>query len=52
MEVIRLVEAKILSVSEQIFEVLDYGSSFPEFEALLKKELDQLGFDLLEIAKI
>ena len=49
MEVIRLVEAKILSVSEKILEVLEDGSSFLEFEAQLKKELDQLGVDLLKV---
>jgi len=49
MEVIRLVEAKILSVSVKILEVLEHGSSFPEFEAQLKKELDQLGVDLLQV---
>ena len=49
MEIIRLVEAKILSVSEKILEVLEDGSSFLEFEAQLKKELDQLGVDLLRV---
>jgi hypothetical protein len=48
MKVIRLVEAKILSVSEKFLEVLECGISFQDFEAQLKKELDQLGVDLLK----
>jgi len=49
MEVIRLVEEKILSVSEKMLEVLDDGCSFQEFEADLKKKLDQLGVELLKV---
>lgn len=48
MEIIRLVESKFLSVSEKILEFLADGSSYQQLEAQLKKELDQLGCDLLK----
>lgn len=49
MDVIRLTEEKILSVSEKILGVLEHGVNFQEFEAQLKKELDQFGIDLLKV---
>ena len=49
METIRLVEQKILSVSEKVLGVLAEGIGFQAFEAQLKKELDQLGVDLLQV---
>jgi len=49
MEVIRLAEEKILSVAEKVLGVLELGVNFQEFEAQLKKELDQFGIDLLEV---
>ena len=49
MEVIRLVESKILSVSENILEFLKDGISYHDLEAHLKKDLDQLGCELLKI---
>jgi len=48
MDVVRLVEEKILSVTEKILEVLEGGSDYLTFEAQLKKELDALGCDLLK----
>jgi hypothetical protein len=49
MDVVRLVEAKVLSVTEKILEVLEGGSDYLTFEAQLKKELDSLGCDLLKV---
>lgn len=49
MDVIRLVEAKFLSVAEKILEVLADGVDFVSFEDQLKKELDNLGCDLLKV---
>lgn len=49
MNVVRLVEAKTLLVVERILEVLEGGIDYPSFETQLKKELDQLGCDLLNI---
>lgn len=48
MEVVRLVETRILSVAEKILEILAGGSDYLSFEAQLKKELDNLGCDLLK----
>lgn len=49
MEVNRLVEETILSISEKISKVLEHDISFQEFQAQLKKELDQYGDDLLKV---
>ena len=49
MDIIRLVETKILLVAEEILKVLDGGVDFLNFEVLLKKELDNLGCELLKI---
>ena len=48
MDLVRLVEEKILSVVERIFAVLDGKTNYHSFELRLKKELDGLGCDLLE----
>jgi hypothetical protein len=42
MDVIRLVETKILLVAEEILKVLDGGVDFLNFEVQLKKEMDNL----------
>jgi len=47
MDLVRLVEEKILSVVEIIFAVLDGKTDYHSFELQLKKELDGLGCDLL-----
>jgi len=49
MDVVRLVDSKILSVVEKIFAVLEGGIDYRTFEAQLKKELDGLGRDLLKV---
>jgi len=49
MDIVRLVEAKTLLVGEKILEVLEGGIDYLSFEAQLKRELDQLGCDLLKI---
>lgn len=46
MEIIRLVEAKILSVSEKI---LEGGCTYQDLEANLKKQFDQLGSEILKV---
>lgn len=48
MELVRLVESKVLSVVEEILEVLEGGSDYLSFEAKLKKELDGLGCEILK----
>lgn len=48
MDVVRLVEAKVLSVTEKILKVLGDGIDFLNFEVQLKKELDNLGCGLLK----
>ena len=48
MDVVRLVEAKVLSVVEKIFKFLEGGSDYLAFEAKLKKELDSLGCEILK----
>jgi hypothetical protein len=47
MELVRLVEEKVLSVVEKIFAILDGKTDYHSFEIQLKKELDSLGCDLL-----
>ena len=49
MDIVRLVEAKTLLVGEKILEILEGGIDYLGFEAQLKRELDQLGCDLLKI---
>jgi hypothetical protein len=48
MDLVRLVEDKVLSVVEKIFTVLDGKSDYHSFEHELKKELDGLGCDLVK----
>src|SRR5690554_1195274 len=48
MEIIRLVETKVLSMVEKILEVLEEGNDYLSFEAELKKELDNLGCEILK----
>jgi hypothetical protein len=48
MDVVRLVESKVLSVVEKILEVLEGDSDYSTFEAKLKKELDGLGCEILK----
>ena len=48
MEIIRLVEAKVLSMAENILEVIEEGNDYLSFEAELKKELDNLGSEILK----
>ena len=45
---VRLVEAKVLSVTEMVLMVLGDGIDFLNFEAKLKKELDFIGCELLK----
>ena len=47
MDIVRLVEKKILSVAEKIIAVLGEGTSYTNFEMELKKELDGLGCEIL-----
>jgi hypothetical protein len=48
MELIRLVEGKILSVVESVVRLLEGETDYFSFEAQLKKELDGLGLELLQ----
>ena len=48
MEIIRLVEEKILSVSEIFLESSQEGFTFEDLQANLKKEFDQLGCEILK----
>lgn len=48
MEIVRLVEAKVLSLAEEILKVLEEGSDYLSFEAKLKQELDALGCEILK----
>lgn len=46
MEIIQLLESKILPFSEKVLEFLADGCSFPELLTQLKQELDALGLDI------
>lgn len=48
MDVVRLVESKVLSVVEEILVILEGNSDYRTFEAKLKKELDSLGCEILK----
>ena len=48
MEIIQLLESKILPFSEKVLEFLADGCSFPEFLTQLKQELDVLGLDIVK----
>ncbi len=47
MDIVHLVEKKILSVTEKILEVLVDGTDYTSFEMALKGELDGLGREIL-----
>lgn len=49
MEIVRLVEEKVLSVATKVLEVLEGEVSYQDFEVILKKELDGLGSDVLKV---
>lgn len=48
MDIVRLVEQKVLSTVETIVKVLEGDIDYPTLEKHLKKELDALGCDLLK----
>lgn len=48
MDLVRLVQGKILSVVEAVANFLEGGVDYLSFEKQLKKELDGLGLDLLQ----
>lgn len=48
MELVRLVEQKVLSTVEEIVKVLEGEVDYPTFEQQLRNELDALGCDLLK----
>ena len=47
MDIVQLVEKKILLVAERILEVLGDGTDYISFEMELKRELDGLGCEIL-----
>src|SRR5690554_6155411 len=49
MDLIRLVEEKILSVVNEISKIFEGEIDYLTFEVRLKKELDSLGCDLLQL---
>lgn len=49
MNIIHLIEEKTLSVSAKVLEVLAKGINYNSFELELKKELDNLGCDILKV---
>src|SRR5690554_5928340 len=49
MEIVRLVEAKVLLLVEEILKVLEGGTDYLSFESKLKKELDGLGCEILQV---
>lgn len=49
MEIVRLVEEKVLSVTAKVLEVLEGEVSYQDFEMTLKKELDGLGCEVLKL---
>ncbi len=49
MDVVRLVEEKVLSVTEKVLKVLEGEIGYQEFEMVLKEELDGLGCELLKV---
>jgi len=49
MELVRVVEGKVLLVVTKALEVLAGGVSYRSFESILKKELDGLGCEMLKL---
>ena len=49
MDIVQLVEKKILLMAEKILEVLDRGIDYRSFEVGLKKELDGFGCEILAL---
>ena len=49
MDLVRLVDEKVLSVTEKIFKLLEGGVTYQEFEVDLKQELDGLGCEILKV---
>ena len=49
MELVRVVEGKVLLVVAKALEVLAGGVSYRSFESILKKELDGLGCEILKL---
>lgn len=49
MEIVRVVEEKVLSVVTKALEVLAGGVSYRSFETILKEELDGLGCEMLKL---
>jgi hypothetical protein len=49
MELVRVVEEKVLSVVTKALEVLAGGVSYRSFETILKEELDGLGCEMLKL---
>jgi len=49
MEIVRLVEEKVLSVAAKVLEVLEGEVSYQDFEMILKEELDGLGCEVLKV---
>ena len=49
MEIIRLVEEKVLLVVEEVLKILEGGIDLRTYELALKKELDSLGCDILQV---
>ena len=49
MEIVRLVEEKVLSLAVKVLGVLEEEISFQSFESTLKQELDGLGTEILKL---
>ncbi len=49
MDIVRLVETKFLLVAKKILETLEGKTDYLSFEMALKKELDGLGCEVLEV---
>ncbi len=49
MDLVRLVQGKVLSVVEAVANFLESGTDYLSFEKQLKRELDGLGLDLLQV---
>jgi hypothetical protein len=49
MEIVRLVEEKVLSMAVKVLSVLEGEFSYQNFESILKVELDGLGCEILKL---